>query len=143
MRFILLGLAAVFVIQNNRYFKLKTARRGKKLLVVVQQTARGRLNDRIVQVMIDELTNEYIDTYSIKEDLVHSAGLELAKHGTPESCLLAMYVSNYSGVKYPESTNEIIREAACNFACTQDSRTVDIVRGKYLFEDTRIDPLLS
>jgi hypothetical protein len=143
MRIALLALVAVFVIQNNRYFKLRTARRGKKLLVVAEQAARGGLNDRIVQVMVDTITSEYMDTYSIQEDLVHRAGLELAKHGTPESCLLAMYVSNYSGVKYPESTNEIIREAACNFTGIQDSRTVDIVRGKYLFEDTRTDLPLS
>lgn len=138
MKLVLVALAtAAFVIYKNRYIRIRTASRHKRLRVIVEQAARGCLNDDIVDVMVYNLTGRMpIDRYPVKEELVHKAGLELARHGTPDSCILAMYISNLTGVKYPDSTSEIIREAACHFKSTQDPRTVSIVQGRYLFEDT-------
>jgi hypothetical protein len=139
MKFVVaaLAIASAFVVYNRRVLRLRTAARGRKLLAVSKEAARGKLNDRIVRLMLETLSSEYIDAYTVQEDIVHKAGLELGLHGTPDSCLLAMYISNYSGMSYPESTNEIIREAACHFTSPHhDSRTVDIVQGKYLFEDS-------
>lgn len=137
MKLVFAALAAAFVLHRNRFIRIRTASRHRRLRVIVEQAARGRLNDGIVDVMVYNLTGRMpIDRYPVKEELVHKAGLELARHGTPDSCILAMYISNLTGVKYPDSTSEIIREAACHFKSTHDARTVSIVQGKYLFEDT-------
>jgi len=144
MKLVLAALAAsAFIIHNNRFIKIKTSSRSRRLRVIIEQCARGRLNDGIVEVMIYNLTGRMpIDRYAVKEDIVHKAGLELARHGTPDSCILSMYISNFTGVQYPESTSEIIREAACHFKSTDDPRTVNIVQGKYLFEDSTCGPVL-
>jgi hypothetical protein len=138
MKFALLAIAAAsaFVVYKNRTFRIKMARRSQRLRVVVEQAARGHINDRVVDMMTYAITAGYIEKYIVDADVVTRAGLELARHGTPESCLLAMYISNFTGVQYPDSTSEIIREAACHFKSTDDPRTVNIVQGKYLFEDS-------
>jgi len=85
--------------------------------------------------MLDVLNSESAEIYPIPEELVEKAGLELAKYGTPDSCLLAMHLSNFSGINYSEQVTEVMRNAACLFeAGSSDSRTIDIVRGKYLFQ---------
>jgi hypothetical protein len=145
MKLILTALAAsAFIIHNNRYIRIRSASCHKRLRVIVEQAARGHLNDGIVSVMIYNLTGRLrcVKAYAVDEKLVHKAGLELARHGTPDSCILAMHISNYTGVEYPDSTSEIIREAACNFKSTDDSRTVDIVQGRYLFGDSTCGPVL-
>jgi hypothetical protein len=136
LAFVALASAAL-VLYKNRYIRIRSASCHKRLRVIVEQAARGHLNDGIVSVMIYNLTGRLrcVKAYAVEEKLVHKAGLELARHGTPDSCILAMHISNYTGVEYPVSTNEIIREAACNFKSTDDSRTVDIVQGRYLFGD--------
>jgi hypothetical protein len=143
MKLVLVALAAACILYKNRFIRIKTSSRSRRLRVIIEQAARGHLNDGIVSVMIYNLTARApIDMYDVKEDLVHKAGLELARHGTPDACILAMYISNFTGVKYPESTSEIIREAACHFKSTDDPRTVNIVQGKYLFEDSICDQVL-
>ena len=138
MKIVLAALAVAFIFQQNRYIRIRSASCRKRLRVIAEQAARGQLNDGIVSVMIYNLTGRLrcVKAYAVDEKIVHKAGLELARHGTPDSCILAMHISNYTGVHYPESTNEVIREAACHFKSTDDSRTVDIVQGKYLFEDS-------
>jgi hypothetical protein len=128
-----------FYISQNRYFRLKTAKNGQKIRTIVEQVVKGNLNDRVIQTMLDVLSTEMIGVHDVNTDLVYKAGFELAKYGTPHSCLLAMHLSNYTGVKYSETIIEIIREASCFFIVGSDyssvSRIVEIVRGKYLYED--------
>ena len=126
---------AGFMLMRNRFVKLKTARSGQKVKVISEQVTRGKLNDGIINTMLEILGTE-VDTHAVSPDLIHKAGAKLAKYGTPESCLLSLHLSNYSGIAYPEETNELLREAVCKFEVTRsNSRTVDILRGKYLFED--------
>jgi hypothetical protein len=74
-----------------------------------------------------------------REEVIYKAAIELAKHGTPQSCYLAIQLSNYSDIKYPEEIEELLRDAACKFAPSDGhkrfdiSRIIDIVRGKYLY----------
>jgi hypothetical protein len=107
--------------------------------IVAHQASKGNLDDELVEAMLDVIATETIGSYRVNEDTILKAGRHLATYGTPESCLLAMHLSNYSGVRYPEEINEIIREAACLFVSCPDSsilaRIIEIVRGKYLFED--------
>jgi hypothetical protein len=130
---LLLGLFAGFLISRNRYFILKTAKPGHKIKTIAQQVCRCRLNDHTIKVMLSVLSTETIGTYDIDCDLIHKAGEKLAIYGTPDSCLLAIHLSNYSNINYSEVIHETIREASCNF--TETSRTVEIIRGKYLYQD--------
>jgi hypothetical protein len=132
---ILLGIISWFFVSRNRHLILKRARPGHKIHTIITQVVRGNLDDRIIKVMLDVLNSESAEIYPIPEELVEKAGLELAKYGTPDSCLLAMHLSNFSGINYSEQVTEVIRNAACLFeAGSSDSRTIDIVRGKYLFQ---------
>jgi hypothetical protein len=133
------ALLAVY-IKSTRYFKLKTARTGQKIRTIVEQAAKGNLNDRIVHVMLGVLSSEDIGLYKVDKDLVEQAGHELANYGTPHSCLLAIHISNYTGVGYSTKVTENIRDAACHFPWepnySEIARVIDIVRGKYLYEDS-------
>jgi len=133
------GIITGFFLSRNRYFIVKYAKSGKKVATIAHVASKGNLNEKIIEAMLASMATEIIGLYRVNEETIQDAGLELAKYGSPESCLLAMHLSNYSGVKYPESTNEIIREASCMFLCCPDSsivsRIIEIVRGKYLFED--------
>jgi hypothetical protein len=130
---ILFGIFAGFLVSRSRYFILKTAKPGYKVQTIARQVCRGTLNDRILRVMLKVLNTETIGTYAVDCDLIHKAGEKLAKYGTPDACLLAIHLSNYSDVNYSEVIHETIREASCNF--TETSRTVEIIRGKYLYQD--------
>jgi hypothetical protein len=131
---LLFGIFAGFLISRNRYFILKTAKPGHKIKTIAQQVCRGTLNDRTIKVMLDVVSTESIGTYNVDQGLINKAGEKLAKYGTPDSCLLAMHLSNYSNIDYSDVVHETIREASCHFVET--SRTVDIIRGKYLFQDS-------
>ena len=131
--FILIGVFAGFIISRNRYFILKTAKPGYKIQTIARQICRGSLNDRIIKVMMTVLGTETIGTYDVDCDLIYKAGEKLARYGTPDACLLAIHLSNYSNVNYSNVIHETIREASCNF--TDTSRTVEIIRGKYLYQD--------
>jgi hypothetical protein len=109
------------------------AKPGYKIQTIAHQVCRGALNDRIVRVMLTVLSTETIGTYEVECGLIHKAGEKLAKYGTPDACLLAIHLSNYSNVNYSDVIHETIREASCNF--TDTSRTVEIIRGKYLYQD--------
>lgn len=133
------GVITGFFLSQNKYFIVKYAKPGKKVATIAHLASKGNLDDAFIEAMLASMATETIGLYRVSEEIVLKAGLELAKYGSPESCLLAMHLSNYSGIKYPESINEIIREAACLFVSCPDSsvvsRIIDIVRGKYLFED--------
>jgi hypothetical protein len=133
------GIITGFFLSRNRYFIVKYAKPGKKVATIAHVASKGNLDEKIIEVMLTSMTTETVGLYRVDEETIQDAGFELAKYGSPESCFLAMHLSNYSGVKYPESTNEIIREAACMFLSYPDSssvaRIIEIVRGKYLFED--------
>ena len=131
--FILFGIFTGFLISRNRYFILKTAKPGYKIQTIARQVCRGALSDRIVKVMLKVLSTETIGTYDVDCDLIYKAGEKLAKYGSPDACLLAIHLSNYSNVHYSRVTHETIREASCNFI--GDSRTIEIIRGKYLYQD--------
>ena len=133
------GIISGFFLSRNRYFIVKYAKPGKKVATIAHLASKGNLDDRFIEVMLTSMATETIGLYRVDEETILKAGIELAKYGSPESCLLAMHISNYSGIKYPESINEIIREASCLFISCPDSsivsRIIEIVRGKYLFED--------
>ncbi len=125
-----------FFAFKNRSLRLDIARPGKKLREIAKQASRGKLNDKLITKMLKVLSSETIGRYDVDSEIIEKAGIALATHGTPESCLLAMHLSNYSDVQYSESTTELMRNAACMFSDTvSDTRTIDIVRGKYLFEN--------
>ena len=127
------------LLLHNKYLIIRSAPPGKKIATVAHQAATRKLDDHFVSAMLDVVATETLGLYRVKEDTILTAGLKLARHGTPESCLLAMHLSNYSGIKYPEEINEVLREAACLFVMCPDSsilsRIIEIVRGKYLYED--------
>lgn len=130
---LLFGIVSVWLVTRNRYLILKMARPGCKIHTIARQVCRGNLNDHIIKVMLAVLSSETIGTYYINSELIHKAGLKLSKYGTPESCLLATHLSNYSNINYSEAIHETIREASCNF--TGNSRIIEIIRGKYLYQD--------
>ncbi len=109
------------------------AKPGYKVQTIAKQVCRGTLNDRILKFMLQVLSTETIGIYEVDCDLIHKAGEKLATYGSPDACLLAIHLSNYSNVNYSEVIHETIREASCNF--TETSRTVEIIRGKYLYQD--------
>ena len=133
-----IALSGVLFLRN-KYVIIKLAPHGKKIATVAHQAATRKLDNTFVSAMLDVVATETLGLYRVKEDTILTAGLKLARHGTPESCLLAMHLSNYSGIKYPEEINEVLREAACLFVVCPDSSTlsriIEIVRGKYLYED--------
>lgn len=132
---ILIGIISWFFVSRNRHVILKKAHPGHKIHTIATQVVRGNLNDRTIKLMLDVLSSETEALHPLTEELIEKAGLELAKYGTPESCLLAMHLSNFSGINYSDRVTEIIRNAACLFeAGSSDSRTIEIVRGKYLFQ---------
>jgi len=124
---------------RNKYLTIRCAPPGKKVATVARLAANTKLDDDFIAAMLDVVSKETIGLYCVNEDTILKAGLKLARHGTPESCLLAIHLSNYSGVKYPEETNEVLREAACLFVPVPDyspmSRIIEIVRGKYLYAE--------
>jgi hypothetical protein len=129
------GAIMALVFHKHAFIRLKLAQPGKKIQVIAERVVRGTLNDVVIACMLDVLNSETMGTYNVREELVYEAGFKLATYGSPESCLLAMHLSNYTGVKYSNEITEKIRDAACLFVPGHDSRTVDIVRGKYLYED--------
>ena len=132
---LLIGIVSWFFISRNRHLILKRARPGHKIHTIAVQVTRGNLNDRILKVMLEVLNTEDMGTYRINEKLIEKAGSILAKHGTPDACLLAMHLSNFSGVNYSDEVTENIRNAACLFEVgSSDSRTIDIVRCKYFYQ---------
>lgn len=125
-----------FVINQHRMYVIKYTQPSKKILTVTKQIIRGNLSDEIISLMIDTISTVYIDTYPIESDIIQKCGLVLAKHGTPDSCLLAIFLSNYTDVKYNEHVFEILTNAACEFKPVKDTsrhaRTIEIVRGKFI-----------
>lgn len=95
------------------------------------------LTDEAVDQFIDEVSLDLVE--ETPEEIVHQAGLKLAKYGTPNSCLLAIYIANYSDTTYPESTVEVFRNATCEFKPVKDTspmaRTIEIIRGKFLHSE--------
>jgi hypothetical protein len=95
-----------------------------------------KLNDRLVDRFLQEVSFELVQ--DSPEELVHQAGLKLAQYGTPNACMLAIHISNYSDTNYPESTVEVFRNAACEFGPVKGSdlsRTIEIIRGKFLHSE--------
>jgi hypothetical protein len=137
MKLFAMALAAtVFFAFTNRSIRLDCARPGKKIRAIAKQSSKGKLNDTLVKKMLKVLSSETIGHYDVESEIIEKAGVELARYGTPDACLLAMHLSNYSDVQYSESTIELIRNSACVFTVNGgDTRTVDIVRGKYLFDN--------
>ena len=91
------------------------------------------LSDFIVDYMLAKIHNGLEDGEAPVE-LVEEVAVKLGTYGTPQACLLAIHLSNYTGVKYSEKTNEVLRHAACEFKCKPFlllDRTIEIVRGKY------------
>jgi hypothetical protein len=102
---------------------------------VAWHASHGRLSDPLIDTMLE---TKFKVGYC-REEVIYKAAIELAKHGTPQSCYLAIQLSNYSDIKYPEEIEELLRDAACKFAPSDGhkrfdiSRIIDIVRGKYLY----------
>ena len=91
------------------------------------------LSDSIVDYMLSKIHNG-IEDGEVPSELVEQVAVKLGTYGTPQACLLAIHLSNYTGVKYSEKTNEVLRHAACEFKCKPFlllDRTIEIVRGKY------------
>ena len=129
-------VTVAFLVFKNRFIRLDFAGPGKKIRAIANQSSKGRLNDKLVTKMLKVLSSETIGHYDVDAEIIEKAGMELARYGTPDACLLAMHLSNYSNVDYSESTIELIRNSACLFPENVfDTRTIDIVRGKYLFEN--------
>jgi hypothetical protein len=137
MKLFTVALAATaFFVFRNRSIRLDFVGPGKKIRAIAKQASRGKLNDALVTKMLKVLSSETIGHYDVDSKIIEKAGIELARYGTPDACLLAMHLSNYSDVKYSESTIELIRNSACMFSVNGgDTRTIDIVRGKYLFDN--------
>ena len=96
-----------------------------------------KLTDGVVDRFLDEVSLELIE--DTPEEIVQEAGLKLAKYGTPNACLLAIYIANYSDTRYHESTVEVFRNATCEFKPVKDTspmaRTIEIIRGKFLHSE--------
>ena len=93
-----------------------------------------KLNDRLVDRFLEEVSFELVE--GAPEELVHQAGLKLAQYGTPNACMLAIHISNYSDTDYPELTVEVFRNAACEFKQVKGlDRTIEIIRGKFLHSE--------
>ena len=61
----------------------------------------------------------------------------LAYIGTPDACLLAIHLSNFSGAEWPVATRELFTNACCEFGDRAgDQRTIEIVRAKFLWPVT-------
>lgn len=96
-----------------------------------------------VQLMLYILKNGF---FKGPPDKVMNAGLKLAKFGTPDACLLAIHLANFANVTYPKKTFEMFTNACCEFK-SGDSRTIEIVRGKFLWHyineqtATTVEPL--
>ena len=91
------------------------------------------LSDSIIDYMLAK-THNGIEDGEVPSELVEQVAVKLGTYGTPQACLLAIHLSNYTGVKYSEKTNEVLRHAACEFKCKPSfslDRTIEIVRGKY------------
>jgi len=127
---------SAFFVFKNRSIRLDFVRPGRKIRTIAIQVSRGNLTDKLVTKMLKVLSSETIGRHKVDAEIIEKAGIELARHGTPDACLLAMHLSNYSGVEYSESTIELIRHSACMFSDdVWDTRTIDIVRGKYLYDN--------
>ena len=93
----------------------------------------GRLSDHKIERFLEKVSFELVE--GTPEELIHQASLKLAQYGTPNACLLAIHLANYSDTSYPESTVEVFRNAACEFKPTKgldQARTIEIIRGKFL-----------
>ena len=69
----------------------------------------------------------------------------LAYIGTPDACLLAIHLSNFSGAEWPVATRELFTNACCEFgdrsgSGSGDQRTIEIVRAKFLWPVTNNEP---
>ena len=102
---------------------------------MVNRLSAVNLSDFIVDHMLNIISKTIIDGEDeVPIELVEQVAVQLGTYGTPQACLLAIHLSNYTGAKYSEKTNEVLRHAACEFKCKSSlalDRTIEIVRGKY------------